>query len=155
MTLRKMWYLALCMATLGLAGCGGEQPSGLGLTDGRLAACPDSPNCVSSLAESGYASMVPIPLTLPAEEAQDALIAVLQEMDRVEIVSVEPGYIHAEASSRLVGFVDDVEFAIDEAEGVLHYRSASRMGYGDMGANRGRMVEIWGKYGDSVADEPL
>ncbi len=155
MTLRKMWSLALCVATFGLAGCAGEAPSGLGLTDGRLAPCPDSPNCVSSQAEDGYASMEPIPLTLPAEEAQDALIAILQEMDRMEIVRVEPGYIHAEASSRLVGFVDDVEFAIDEAEGVIDYRSASRKGHGDMNANRERMVEIWGKYGEVVIGEEI
>jgi len=150
---RKMWSLALCMATLGLAGCGGTRPDGLGLTDGRLAPCPDSSNCVSSQVESGYASMEPIVLDVTPEAAQDAIIAVLQGMDRIEIITVEPGYIHAEAKSRLVGFVDDVEFAIDEAEGLIHYRSASRMGYGDVGANRERMVEIWGKYADVIASQ--
>jgi uncharacterized protein (DUF1499 family) len=150
-TLRKMWSTILCMATFGLAGCAGERPSGLGLTEGRLAPCPDSPNCVSSQAESGYASMEPIPLTLPADKAQAVLVATLQGMERVEIVSVTPGYIHAEATSGIFGFVDDVEIAIDAAEGVIDYRSASRMGYGDMNANRERMVEILGRYEEAVA----
>lgn len=155
MTLRKIWSTILCMATLGLAGCAGEPPSSLGLTDGQLAPCPDSPNCVSSQAESGYASMEPIPLTVSAEQAQDLLIATLQGMERMEVVSVAPGYIHAEATSGIFGFVDDVEFAIDEAEGVIDYRSASRMGYGDMNANRERMVEIFGRYEEAVADEKI
>jgi uncharacterized protein (DUF1499 family) len=146
MDFRKMWSLVLCMATFGLAGCAGESPTGLGLTDGRLAPCPDSPNCVSSQSESEYASMEPIPLTLSAQEAQEKLAAILQGMDRMKIISQKPGYIHAEASSKIFRFVDDVEFVIDEADGVIHYRSASRMGYGDMNANRERMVEILGRY---------
>jgi len=141
-----MWSMILCVATLGLAGCAGSRPGGLGLTDGRLAPCPDSPNCVSSQATSESHRMEPVPLDAPAAQAQDALLAVLHEMDRMEVVTVEPGYIHAEAASRLLGFVDDVEFSIDEAEGVIHYRSASRLGYGDLGANRDRMVEIWDRY---------
>ncbi|MBX3050210.1 MAG: DUF1499 domain-containing protein [Caldilineaceae bacterium] len=150
MTFRKMWYLALCMATLGLAGCSGDAPSTLGMTDGRLTPCPDSPNCVSSQVENGYPAMEPIPLSLPADETQDVLVAALEEMDGVEVVSTEPGYVHAEAKSRLLGFVDDMEFAIDESDGVIHYRSASRMGYGDMGANRERMVQFWGLYSQVV-----
>lgn len=143
------------MATFGLAGCAGERPSGLGLTDGRLAPCPDSPNCVSSQAESGYASMEPIPLTVPAEKAQEMLIATLQGMERMEIVRIEPGYIHAEVKSRIFGFVDDVEFAIDEAEGLIDYRSASRVGRGDMNANRERMVEILGRYEEALATQKV
>jgi len=141
------------MATLGLAGCGGTRPDGLGLTNGHLAPCPDSPNCVSSQTEDGYHSMEPILLEIPVEKAQEVLLGILQEMDRVEIITVEPGYIHAEATSRLAGFVDDVELVVDEADGVIHYRSASRTGYRDMEANRERMVEIWGKYADVVASQ--
>ncbi len=147
--LRKMWSLALCLATLGLAGCGGSRPDGLGLTDGHLADCPDSPNCVSSQAASDTQRMEALPLALPVAEAQAALHALLGEMDRVEIVGAEPGYIHAEATSRL-GFVDDVEFAFDEAEGLLHFRSASRLGYGDMGVNRARMEEIGARFAGAM-----
>lgn len=155
MILRKMWSLALCVATFGLAGCSGEVPSDLGLTDGGLASCPDSPNCVSSQAESGYASMEPIPLEVSTQTAQGALIAVLNGMDGMTVITAQPGYIHAEARSRIFGYVDDVEFAIDEVEGVIDYRSASRMGYGDMNANRERMVEIWGRYEEAVAAEKV
>lgn len=148
MNFHKMWSLVLCMATFGLVSCAGEVPTGLGVTDGRLAPCPDSPNCVSSQSDGEYQSMEPIALNVSAQEAQEALVTVLQGMERVKIISQQPGYIHAEATSRLFRFVDDLEFAIDEAEGVIHYRSAARLGQGDLGVNRDRMVEIWGKYAE-------
>lgn len=151
MNLRKAWTTMLCMATLGLAGCAGSRPEGLGLTDGRLAPCPDSPNCVSSQAETGYHGMDPVPLTIPPEEAEEILVSILAEMEEMDIVYAETGYIYAEASSRRFGFVDDVEFAIDEEEGLLHFRSASRLGYGDMGANRARMEKIVQRFTDAAA----
>lgn len=145
----------LCMATLGLAGCAGQRPSGLGLSGGSLAACPDSPNCVSSQTESELHRMEPIRLEIPGPEAQALLLGLLAEEDRYTVVSAEDGYIYAEATSRLFGFVDDVEFAIDEADGVIHFRSASRLGYGDMGANRKRMEEITRKYQTLVAAQQV
>jgi len=151
MNFRKIWSLVLCMATFGLVSCAGENPAGLGLTDGRLAPCPNSPNCVSSQSEGDYQSMEPIVLTVSAQEAQETLVQVLQGMDRIKIISQKPGYIHAEATSRIFRFVDDLEFAIDEAEGVIHYRSAARLGQGDMGVNRDRMVEIWGRYANATS----
>lgn len=153
MKLGKIWSTLLCMATLGLAGCGGSRPDGLGLTNGQLAPCPDSPNCVSSQAESDYHSMAPIPLTVPAAQAQDVLIGVLDEMEEIEVVSVEPGYIYAEATSPRMGFVDDVELALDEDTGAIHFRSASRLGYGDMGANRARMEEISERFAAALPEQ--
>lgn len=150
MSFRKMWYTVLCMATLGLAGCGGEQPAGLGLTDGRLAPCPDSPNCASSTAKDSYQAMEPIPLDRPASAAQTALLAILQGMEGITIVSESPGYIRAEAKSNIFGFVDDVEFAVNERAGVVDFRSASRLGHGDMGANRKRIEGIVSQYQEFV-----
>lgn len=154
MNFRKIWSLVLCMTTFGLVSCAGESPTGLGLSDGRLAPCPDSPNCVSSQSEGEYQGMEPIALTVSAQEAQEALVEVLQGMDRMKIISQQPGYIRAEASSRIFRFVDDVEFAIDEADGVIHYRSAARLGQGDIGVNRDRMVDIWGRYAGAISQSP-
>lgn len=155
MSFGKMWTTMLCMATLGLAGCAGQRPSGLGLSGGRLAPCPDSPNCVSSQAESQLHRMEPIPLEIPGAEAQALLLDLLAAEDRYTVVAVEDGYIYAEATSRLFGFVDDVEFAIDEADGVIHFRSASRLGHGDLGANRKRMEEISRKFQAQVAAQQV
>jgi len=51
-------------------------------------------------------------------------------------------YLHVEFRSTLFRFVDDVEFVIDEPQGLIHIRSASRVGYSDLGANRKRMEKI-------------
>ena len=52
-----------------------------------------------------------------------------------------PGYLYAEFTSRLMGFVDDVEFLL-EAAGAIQVRSASRLGKGDLGVNRARIEAI-------------
>jgi uncharacterized protein (DUF1499 family) len=38
--------------------------------------------------------------------------------------------------------VDDVEFVFDDESKTIHFRSASRIGYGDYGVNRDRMEAI-------------
>ncbi len=58
------------------------------------------------------------------------------------ITEEKPGYLHAEFRSALFGFVDDVEFRMDEAHGRIDVRSASRTGYYDFGVNRRRVEEI-------------
>ena len=121
----------------------------LGVSDGRLAACPNRPNCVSSQAESPEHQAAAIPLKQPSEEALDKIESAIRSMKRGKIVTREKGYLHAEFCSRLLAFVDDVEFMIDDAERLIHFRSAARVGYSDMGANRRRMEEIRRRYEES------
>tara|TARA_R100001039_G_C1848380_1_gene108434 strand:- start:1958 stop:2254 length:297 start_codon:yes stop_codon:yes gene_type:complete len=68
--------------------------------------------------------------------------AVLEQMPRAAIVTDDGNYIHAEFTSRLMGFVDDVEFLADPAAGQVHVRSASRLGHSDLGVNRERVESI-------------
>jgi uncharacterized protein (DUF1499 family) len=75
-------------------------------------------------------------------EAKERLLGVLRSLKRVKIVVVEPSYIHAEFTSALFGFVDDVEFLFASAKPVIHLRSASRVGYYDFGANRSRVEQF-------------
>ena len=117
-------------------------PDNLGVTDSRLAACPESPNCVSSYetdAEHGMAGMV-----YEGETAvsQANILAIIQAMPGNTLITNEPGYIHAEFRSPAWRFVDDVEFYFDEEAGLIQFRSASRLGYGDGGVNRRRMEAI-------------
>jgi uncharacterized protein (DUF1499 family) len=86
--------------------------------------------------------MNPIPFAQSAEQAQQQLEAAIQSMPRSRIVTSNTGYVHAEFSSLLFGFVDDVEVAIDEAEQLIHFRSASRAGRSDLGVNRKRMEQV-------------
>lgn len=111
--------------------------------DGRLAPCPDSPNCVSTFATAKPHTMRAIPYTGTATAAQAQLLALLESLDDdITIITNRTGYIHAEFRTPGMAFVDDVEFLIDERWEGIQFRSASRLGYGDMGANYQRMKRI-------------
>ena len=123
-----------------------DPPHNPGVSNGQLAPCPDRPNCVATQSGEGDQRMDPIPLQQPAEDALQQLAAVVQSMPRSRIVTRESRYLHVEFRSLFMGYVDDVEFAIDEAEQVIHFRSASRVGYSDLGVNRRRTEEIVRRY---------
>ena len=72
----------------------------------------------------------------------ERLKVVIGAMPRSKIVTADERYIHAEFSSGLFRFVDDVEFLIDPDTKTIHFRSASRVGRSDLGVNRKRMEEI-------------
>jgi uncharacterized protein (DUF1499 family) len=56
---------------------------------------------------------------------------------------VEQGnYLHVEMRSLMFRFVDDVEFSLAASAGLIHVRSASRVGYSDFGVNRKRVERI-------------
>jgi uncharacterized protein (DUF1499 family) len=119
-----------------------RRPSNLGVANGRLAPCPASPNCVATQSGAGEQRMAPLPFHGTPAEAMARLKQTLQGMPRTRIVTADESYLHAEFVSALFRFVDDVEFLIDPEARVIHFRSASRVGYSDLGANRRRMVAI-------------
>lgn len=114
----------------------------LGLISSRLADCHNYPNCVSTQAANSEHHIDPIPYTLSAKETQRQLESIIRAMPRSRIVSSQTGYVHAEFSSLLLGFVDDVELSIDATENIIHFRSAARLGRSDFGVNRRRMEHI-------------
>ena len=63
-------------------------------------------------------------------------------LPRTKLVQEDDSYLHYEFTSLLLRFVDDVEFLFDDETKTIHFRSASRMGYGDFGVNRRRMEDI-------------
>ena len=107
----------------------------------RLAPCPSSPNCVSTQAQDEQHAITPLRYHKHQAAAKEALKAAVLSLPRTKLVGEEESYLHFEFTSRLLRFVDDVEFLFDEA-GTVHFRSASRIGYGDFGVNRRRMEEI-------------
>ena len=118
------------------------KPANLGVVDGRLAGCPASPNCVSTQAEDAEHRMQLISFTGSADDAMQYVKTLLSKMPRTKIVTVDGNYLHVEFRSAFFRFVDDVEFLIDTTEQVIHFRSASRVGYSDLGANRRRMEQV-------------
>ncbi len=110
----------------------------------QFAVCPNSPNCVSTqmpTSDSEHA-IAAIPFTGTADEAKAKLMSVITAMQNVTMISDEDRYIYSEFRTPMMRFVDDVEFYIDDASKTIQFRSASRVGQGDGGANRKRMEEI-------------
>jgi len=138
----KRRYLFMLALTFILSACSTNQTVGTGETNDRLAPCPKSPNCVSSLSEDESHYAAPLAYKATREEAREKLISVINSMKRSEIVTAEVNYIHATFKSALFGFVDDVEFSFDDQKKIINVRSASRTGYSDLGVNRKRVEEI-------------
>jgi uncharacterized protein (DUF1499 family) len=122
--------------------CAGTPPATLGLHGGRLAACPSSPNCVSSDAEDPTHAVPAFALSRPADEAWRAARAAVERLPRTRVTAATAEYLHAECRSALFGFVDDLELSLRASEGIIAVRSASRLGYGDMGVNRRRVERL-------------
>ena len=108
----------------------------------KLTPCPDTPNCVSSLAEDKKHFIEPISYQGENAVAQHELLGILNSFKRVRVVRIEEDYIHAEFVSFIFRFVDDVEFYFDNAKKLIQVKSASRTGYSDLGVNRRRIEEI-------------
>ncbi len=119
-----------------------RRPDTLGVHDGRLSPCPETPNCVSSTATDEPHRVEPLELRGNPDEALDRLAAVVESFPRARIVERSKTYIHAEFKSALFRFVDDVEFLVNENEERIDVRSASRVGRSDLGVNRRRVEEI-------------
>jgi uncharacterized protein (DUF1499 family) len=154
MGMMVMVPLAVTIAGLVLlAGCGGK-PGRLAPPGGALQPCPNTPNCVSTEAADARHAMPPLTYTgTPGDALRRARTALLAE-PRTRIVTERPGYLHAEARSRLFRFVDDVEVVVDSTAGVVRFRSASRVGRGDMGVNRARMERFSTRFRAAAPNPP-
>lgn len=120
----------------------GDDEVVLGVSSGRLQPCPDTPNCVSTFADDKLHRVEPIPTDLSRPEAIAHAGDAIASIDRITIVEETDGYILARSTSRLFGYVDDVEIYVPEGTSTIHFRSASRAGRGDMGVNRRRYEEF-------------
>ena len=112
----------------------------LGVTNGKLAPCSKSLNCVSTQGK-GKHFIEPIPYVCSRKEARYKILSILKSMARLKIITHTGDYIHAEFRTPLMRFVDDVEFYFPK-EKRIHFRSASRKQYSGFGTNRIRMEKI-------------
>lgn len=113
-----------------------------GLCDGSLADCPAAPCCVSTVACRPARRVAPIGYPVSRAEVHTILVDVLRGWPRTEIVTVEDDYIHAVQRSRCFRFADDLECHLPAAERLVHMRSAARLGWYDLGVNRGRVERL-------------
>jgi uncharacterized protein (DUF1499 family) len=107
-----------------------------------LQPCPSSPNCVSTQAQDASHAIAPLRYRKSRVEAKEALKEIVRSLPRTKLVGEDESYLHYEFTSLLFRFVDDVEFLFDDDTKTVHFRSASRTGYGDLGVNRKRMEQV-------------
>ncbi|HMS25848.1 MAG TPA: DUF1499 domain-containing protein [Burkholderiaceae bacterium] len=153
-----IYFLFALIVVVVLAGqlgfLSGKQPSNLGVKTDRLKQPSFTPNSVSSQADLyadhpqlQYARIEPLPLKNNSLTASMvSLDVVLRSMRSTSIVETKPDYIYAQSQTRLLKFVDDIEFWFNPAKGVIDVRSASRLGRKDFGVNRARIELIRQKY---------
>lgn len=142
--------MALLLLLAGQAGwLSGRAPSDLGVRDGRLKAPSPTPNSVSSQADLHVSSdaLVEYARIAPLAAADTAatmarLRGIVERMPGARIVEARPDYLYVQFTTRWLQFVDDAEFWASPAEGVVHVRSASRLGRRDFGVNRARIERI-------------
>ena len=116
------------------------RPGNLGVKYGRLARCKRTPNCVSSQADPADRQHYIAPLAFKGTMSD--LRKAVESMPGSTVVHADSSYLYAEFRTRLLGFVDDVELFCDDASGLAHVRSASRLGRRDFGVNRNRIETL-------------
>ena len=129
---QRMKPILMCLLLLG---CSGQRPTNLGVQPTGLLTCPDSPNCVNSKASDDQHGIAPLQATFV--EAKAALLS----LPRVQIITARDDYVHAEVTTLIMRYVDDVEL-YDDGSGVIQVRSASRLGHSDFGVNRRRIEKM-------------
>jgi uncharacterized protein (DUF1499 family) len=120
----------------------GTPPATLGATAGRLAPCPDRPNCAASQATDSAHRVAPIAFAGDAAAAMARLQRVVAAQPGAVVVVARGDYLYATFRSAVFGFVDDVEFLANPAAGAIDVRSASRLGHSDFGVNRKRVEAV-------------
>jgi uncharacterized protein (DUF1499 family) len=124
----------------------GKRPTNLGVKDGKLGTCPSSPNCVSSNSSDEQHKIEPLTYQGDGKAAFEKLKSIIASIESAKMIQAETHYLYAEFTSKLMGFVDDVEFYLDENAGIIQVRSASRLGQSDLGVNRKRIEDIRTKF---------
>lgn len=113
-----------------------RRPRNLGVQEGRLAPPKRTPNCVSTQAYPGDREHFISPIAFHGDFSR--AVAAVRSMPGATVIEEKADYLYAEFRSRLLRFVDDFEVVQDAAAGVIHVRSASRLGRRDFGVNRRR-----------------
>lgn len=150
LTFISLLLIAVCLlgAKIALTGepqlLAGTRSANLGVSAG-IAPCPSTPNCVNSQSSDATHKIEPLTYDSSPQEAMAKLKTVLQSFRRVKAIAQTEDYLYTEFTIPVVGFVDDVEFLLDEDAKVIHVRSASRLGQSDLGVNRRRIETIRAK----------
>ena len=117
-----------------------RRPRNLGVTNGRLAPCRRSPNCVSSQADPVDQEHYIAPISFSG--TMEELRKVIAGLELATIVEAKGDYLYAEFRTPVLRFVDDVELYYEKENSLIQVRSASRLGRRDFKANRRRVEQL-------------
>lgn len=126
------------------------KPQGLGVENGRLSKCPDSPNCVCSQDDRKSHHIEPLKYEGDGDAAFARLAEILGSWPRTKIITQTDNYMHVEFTTPVLRFVDDGEFLLTKDHQEIQVRSASRVGYSDMGKNLERMNKLRAEFAEST-----
>jgi uncharacterized protein (DUF1499 family) len=147
--LAAVGLVALTLLAAQLGAFRGQMPPNLGHRDGRLKPPSKTPNSVSSQADmwvehpmQDYARIDPLAVKGSGAATIARIRSVVEAMPGAKVVQSENDYLYVQFTTRWMKFVDDAEFWFDPASGVVHVRSASRVGRKDFGVNRARIESI-------------
>jgi len=121
-------------------------PSTLGVKEESLSPLPDSPNAVSSQTEQAERRVDPFPYFGSLDQTKALVKKAAADFGGAQILVEKPDYLHLVFTVPIIPFKDDVEFFFSEKDRVVHYRSASRVGYSDLGVNRKRYERLRSLY---------
>ena len=144
--------LALLVAMFFVRGFMSRSGEAPGLVNGQLTKCPDKPNCVCSEISSAQSAFVS-PIELESVNVADVWLLLTTTInEQGGQIQIETGdYLAATFTSTVFGFVDDLEARMDVEQGVIHLRSASRVGHSDFGANRQRIELLKRRFSEKAS----
>lgn len=137
----KVFTGSLILITI-LWGCSGNPTERQNSESSGLLDCPDTPNCVSSLAKNPKYRVEPFKLNKDLKTSWDMVQNTVGSLPRTKVVSANNNDIHAECRSMIFRFVDDLTLNLTPSNGIINIRSASRTGYSDLGVNRRRVESL-------------
>jgi len=123
-----------------------QSPANLGVKHGKLAPLSNKPNCVSTQTTIGEKKVIPLPFKENLVKSREEILNIIKSFPNTSIIEMKDDYIYVLFTSSTMKYNDDVEFYFDINDKVIHFRSAARVGYSDMGTNRKRYNNIKNMY---------
>ena len=81
-----------------------------------------------------------------ADSPFEKVKSIVEKTPRTKIIETDGDYLHAEVTSRIMKYVDDLEISFSPEKNNLTFRSESRVGEGDFGVNRKRVDLLISKF---------
>ena len=100
-----------------------------------LPLCIETPHCLSSQTEENKNFVIPFKIKSTPNEAWKDLKNKLHHYSRITITHETPTTIHAEATSLVFKFVDNMDFILDKEQNMIYIQTSSRSAHSDFGVN--------------------